>query len=186
MPIDAATSRFADTVRAFCQWAEGEPASQEAEAETARLYVARLYAQVLELSATASWDGNAPEISHKVWRTMFDRFNSLPVGSYASCFDPLDVSAREVNLGDLGDDLADIWRDLRSGLDLFDAGEVEGAVFEWQLNFRIHWGRHAASALHVLQCWIAQNDHFGANDDSTGQDLRIKTNPSFLRPALTK
>jgi hypothetical protein len=157
MQIDAATSRFADTVRAYCQWAEGEPASQEAEAKTARLYVARLYAQALELSTTANWDGDAPTISHDVWLSVFKRFASLPVSYYGECLDPLEVPASDTCLGDLGDDLADIWRNLKCGLDVFDSGEIEGAVFEWEQSFRIHWGMHAASALYILQRWIERN-----------------------------
>lgn len=155
--IDAATSRFAETVRGYCRWVEGEPASNEVEAKTARLLVARLYAQALELSAAASWNGDAPEISHEVWVSVFKRFASLSVSYYGECLDPLEVPASDTCLGDLGDDLADIWRDLKPGLDVFDSGEIEGAVFEWQQGFRIHWGMHAASALYILQRWIERN-----------------------------
>lgn len=124
--MDIATTRFADSAREFCRWAEGPPGSKISEAHSARLYVSRLY------------------------------FEALALSDLASCLDPLDVGSSETSLGDLADDLADIWRDVKSGLELFDADEVEAAAFEWHHSFTIHWGSHAANALSILQHWIGR------------------------------
>lgn len=155
--MSLATARFADLARAYCQWAEGAPGSERDEALTARLHLARLHAQALELSDSASWNGDAPKISHEAWKATYKRFGALPVNYYGECLHPLEVPASDTALGDLADDLADIWRDVRRGLDVYDAGDIEGATFAWHQSFTIHWGMHAASALYILQCWIREH-----------------------------
>jgi|AntDryMetagUQ889_1029465.scaffolds.fasta_scaffold07066_2 hypothetical protein len=57
----------------------------------------------------------------------------------------------EVMAGDLSDDLADIWRDLKAGLRGLDEGGPEMSIrWEWRWGFYNHWGPHATSALTVL------------------------------------
>ncbi|MES2299485.1 MAG: DUF5063 domain-containing protein [Pseudomonadota bacterium] len=157
--MDQSLARFAELARAYCHWAEGMPASAQEDAKLARLHLARLYAQALELSEGECGD-DPREISHEAWRCVFERFGALPVNYYGTCFSPSIIPA-ESSIGDLADDLADIWRDLKEGLSLFDAGHVDAAQFEWRLHFNIHWGRHAASALYVLQCWAGESPHGG-------------------------
>lgn len=58
-------------------------------------------------------------------------------------------------VGSLADDLADIWRDLRPGLDAMDAvqsaaADPETILWHWRWTFAYHWGRHAAAAIRVL------------------------------------
>jgi Domain of unknown function (DUF5063) len=51
------------------------------------------------------------------------------------------------------DDLADIWRDLKEGLDVLTnrtaSAEVD-AIWHWRFSFESHWGRHARSAITAL------------------------------------
>ena len=59
----------------------------------------------------------------------------------------------------LADDLADIWRDLKEGLLVFDVGDESSrryAVWSWRFHALIHWGlTHVTSALkpivHILR-----------------------------------
>ena len=54
----------------------------------------------------------------------------------------------------LSDDLADIYRDLASGLAEYERGDeagVQDASFDWREGFLSHWGTHATSALHALR-----------------------------------
>jgi hypothetical protein len=160
MPViddDPAIARFAESVRAFCTWAEGQPGTPKEEALRARLYLARLYAQVLDLPERQEWQADVPNITHETWQAMFQRFGALPFNYYGDCDDRLEVGLSGASIGDLADDLADIWRDVRSGLDLFDQGAHEAAAYQWQESFVIHWGQHAASALSILHYWIQQN-----------------------------
>jgi len=56
----------------------------------------------------------------------------------------------------LYDDLHDIYRDLKKGFRLIDAGRPEAeAVFYWRLNFWGHWGYHNADALRVIHYYVA-------------------------------
>lgn len=157
MKLGEGISNFAESARAFCDWAEGDASSAEIEVETARRHLARLYALALGLPVADSDEAEPTEISGEAWKAVFKRFGCLPINYYSVCFNPLAVPAEEPCIGDLADDLADIWRDLKRGLSLFDSGHIEAAIFEWRDNFNIHWGRHAASALYVLQCWTLES-----------------------------
>jgi hypothetical protein len=79
------------------------------------------------------------------------------VNYYGEHADPLEIGSGETSLGDLADDLADIWRDLKEGLEVFDTGNPAGAAYHWHEHFTIHWGSHAASALNILQYWIQRH-----------------------------
>ena len=50
----------------------------------------------------------------------------------------------------LWDDLADIYRDLRHGLDLYALGDPEHvaeAIWQWRFSYENHWGAHLFRAL---------------------------------------
>lgn len=57
-------------------------------------------------------------------------------------------------LGDLCDDLRDIWADMRRGLEEWRAGRPVEALLEWNLFFTCHWGPHAVGALKALHEFI--------------------------------
>ena len=150
----SATAAFTESVRAFCQWAEGDLQPGEAQMPIARRHLARLYAQALDLpQRDCDWGDDAAGVPHAAWRAMFERLGALPVNYYSQSANMLDVGCADMMTGDLVDDLADIWRDLKHGLNLLEGGNPDAAVFHWREHFLIHWGSHAASALHVLQCW---------------------------------
>jgi len=49
------------------------------------------------------------------------------------------------------DDLADVWRDLRCGLDALKSGTPwQDVCWEWRFGLQTHWGKHAAHALAAL------------------------------------
>lgn len=143
---------FANTVTAFCEWAESCPGDPNEDAEMALRLVSRLFAQALDLPSIFD-DEDAPAIPHEEWAAMYKRFGSLPFNFYSSHLEPANVPDPTPGIGDLADDLADIWRDLKGGLDLYRKGNHAAAATEWRVNFEIHWGRHAASALYALWCW---------------------------------
>lgn len=57
-------------------------------------------------------------------------------------------------VGDLCDDLHDIWVDMRRGLEEWRAGRPFDALEEWNLFFGCHWGPHAVGALKALHEFI--------------------------------
>ena len=58
----------------------------------------------------------------------------------------------ESGMGDIGDDMLDIYKDIKAGCLLFERGEWTEAVWQWSFLHRIHWGRHAVGALFALHC----------------------------------
>lgn len=154
--------QFVDAARSYCAWCVAEHSDAAEQARVALAHLSTLYRLGMGLRELDAPDVEEREVTHAEWQATYDRLGPLPFGYYRSVFDPqlrddqlsegLDSACE---LGDLADDLADIWRDLTDGLTLFDCGHGDAAEYQWAWSFRSHWGRHAASALHVLHCWIA-------------------------------
>jgi len=152
--------RFPNIVRDYCQWAEGEPADALAEARTARKLLAELYRRAIDLRDFAVGDGEpeAPEIPLNDYLRVRARFAALPVSHYSTCFNPFAVPPEPPVRANLPGDLADIWRDLKGGLALFEADAVAAAMWEWQFRFESHWAHHACAAIYALQVWLSEHD----------------------------
>ncbi len=88
------------------------------------------------------------------WQRLYARLGSLPFGYYGVVFDPHTIPPEEPVIGDLADDLADIYRDLKDGMNLWTAGHHVEAVCHWRQHFGFHWGRHAADAIRALHVWL--------------------------------
>ncbi len=101
--------------------------------------------------------GAGRSITYDDWKRIHARFASMPFQYYESRQDPFDLGDHEHEVGDLADDLADIWRDLKRGLELYDSNERVTAAAEWKFGFEAHWGRHATAALYALHCWLVDN-----------------------------
>jgi hypothetical protein len=147
---------FADVARRYCAWCEGIPGDAETEARTAVELLVQLMRAIAPVELGAG-GGDAPGISNEDWQQMYARFASMPFRYYRAEFDPLNIDDTERGMGDVADDLADIWRDLKEGLSLYDVNDLAGAAWEWRFNFDHHWGRHTTSALYPLHCWLADN-----------------------------
>lgn len=150
---------FANAVRSFCDWAQldASPSTMKSEMLLARRHLATLYAMAVDLPQ-CECERRESTLTHDDWTVTFKRFGQLPVAYYGAILDPLEVPASASTVGDLADDLADIWRDLKEGLVLFDSGDLDAAGFQWWESFTIHWGDHAANALTVVHSWIGKNE----------------------------
>lgn len=149
---------FAFAVRSYCEWADGTTARGTAKSEmlTARRHLSSLYAMAVNLPLfECDWVERRPTDGE--WSKTFKRFGELPVGYYGSICNPLEVPPSEAALGDLADDLTDIWRDLKAGLTIFEEGYRDAAGWQWLESFTIHWGEHASNALAVIHFWLGQN-----------------------------
>ena len=162
---------FVSEVRAYCGWCE-YPKENETDYAAARTALQRV-STLQQIALRMEQPDDAPDVrlrspSQEDWQLVHRRLKTLPFGFYNSLFDPhKDVGlASGLGVGDLLDDLADIWRDLRHGLDLWDAGHELAAQWEWAWSFQNHWGRHAAAAQYALHCWMA--DYGGWHDPGEG------------------
>jgi hypothetical protein len=83
------------------------------------------------------------------------RFTALPFQYYSEIWNPVLVPTDETVTGNIADDLADIYFDLKQGLLYMDDGHPFQAVFHWTFMYGVHWGRHATTALRVLHCYLS-------------------------------
>lgn len=153
--------RFAGIVRRYCVWAESEAGKINAEMQTAQQILAELFLNVLDLPDDELGDEfKLEDVSTEQWKVVRDRFRNLPVDGYWTIFDPSKTEDDEPVFGELSDDLADIYRDIKYGLSLFDAGHYSEAIWEWKFHFKFHWGRHLLNAQKVIYSWNSNNDEF--------------------------
>jgi hypothetical protein len=152
---------FAKIVRRYCIWAESSAGEINADMKTAQKILAELYFAVLELPDDEFEDNvELEDVSIEQWKAVRDRFANLPVDGYWTIFDPSKVEENEAVFAQLSDNLADIYRDIKYGLILFDAEHTSEAIWQWKFNFKIHWGRHLLSAQKVIYSWIYNNEEF--------------------------
>ena len=160
----AIARRFGDEARRFVAWADGG-STPALDAPLALRHVVALYAAALELPQPWSErvsHGDAPEPPGLAARlaAVRSRAGTLPLQHYSEIFSPL-VMADEPVVGDLADDLADIYREVAIGLHLLDAGFVDDAIWQWGFAFQVHWGEHASSAIRALHCYLSRDDPSG-------------------------
>src|SRR5437016_938361 len=109
--MDSEVKRFAELASSYCAWAEAPSSTQEEDVARACLLLPQLYAAAFALPPGQPAD--EPEgCSDAEWKTVYARFGRLPVGYYGDALDPLQVPPDEPAISDVGDDLADIYRDL--------------------------------------------------------------------------
>ena len=80
------------------------------------------------------------------------QFSDLPFQYYWSIFDCQfsPNGAPEACLGDLCDDLSDIYGELLLGIELVQSGLDVEAESHWRFSYNSHWGRHAVDAFAAL------------------------------------
>jgi hypothetical protein len=157
-----AVERFAAEAVAFREWAAWGTDAGEVATRNALLRVTRLYLAALELPPAWSQEladqPDAERVGDAEWRAVFAAAGRLPLDYYGTVFDPLIVPPNESPvIGSLSDDIADIYRDVVSGLWAFEAGRPAAALWEWGFGFRHHWGEHATGAIRALHAWLAAN-----------------------------
>jgi len=147
---------FAETARAFCNWCEG-PKREITDCKAA-YWMARLYSEALTLpSVGPENDLGLPDLPDYELEMAKRNFGPFVGRYYQEVLDPAPDALTPgdgdpIGLGDLGDDLLDTYRDIRSGLLLHDAGREVDALWHWSFLHRAHWGRHAVGALYALHC----------------------------------
>jgi hypothetical protein len=146
----------------YCQLLESAPTDADRWAGEVLAAVATLYAcghALPEFSVDS--DADIPgefSVSDDEWKQVYrivqDVFGTQAF--YRCYFDPSEpLDAKLVPcVGDLSDDLADIYRDIKPGMRAWDAnddGYLLKIVFDWKLPlFGSHWGVHAVSAMRAL------------------------------------
>ena len=150
------------TAQEFCNWCRSEPGTESDEGQKVHSLLTRLYSEALTLDEPEEYDPDikSDRVSDEEWKEVYARAAALPFQYYSSYFDPSEVEPEGHEIGDLADDVADIYRDLTKGLALVDAGHIAEAQWELWFSFLTHWGRHASGAIRALHCWYVDAYEF--------------------------
>ncbi|WP_278261699.1 DUF5063 domain-containing protein [Nocardia sp. AG03] len=146
---------FASSAREFCATIEAiddTPAGIELPRALVPL-LATLIATASRLPRVEPTEATVPTtIDHDAWYACFTRC-ATALGPHDIYWTNRDLTdpATQLTAGSVADDLADIWRDLRTGLTALDTGSPwQDVVFDWRLSYLGHWGNHATDALRAL------------------------------------
>ena len=137
----------------------------------------RLYAAALELpDVDAESEELLPTAGTSEERmVLFQSLNAYlePYSYYWEVYDPIVRQDGDILAGGLGDDLSDIYYDLRTGLEVWnprDPIRTADVVWDWRFGFESHWGQHLVDGLRALH-WMRHVRHVGeteASEDSNG------------------
>jgi hypothetical protein len=146
-----------EVARAYCAAIEAHAEAQPRELfEQLELLLAQLIAGVLRLPGVHR-PGPAPPKRDflTTWQPVIESLADW-LGEhrhYWAVFDPTTPPKDEPTMGDLADDLTDIYCDLRRGLDAWDAADATTRleiVWTWRFGYESHWGHHAVDALRTI------------------------------------
>lgn len=160
---------FVDVARRYCTLIERRSELsrwdllREVQSVLAELYFRGLALRPLEPSAT---DSHAGALTHEEWWTLFSglRDQLRDFDSYWVAHPEREASASP-GASSLSDDLADVYRDLKSGFILWDAESDVDAVWGWRERFRGHWGTHVIDALGRLHGIVCEDEDGESRQD---------------------
>lgn len=149
--MSLANETFTDSVRRYCLWHE----SDMHDVESARQLLLALMQGIpyLTLSDISPDVPDFPRRGYEGWRLDCERLSDFPLRLYGMLFDPCDVDAGNLVVGDICDDLADIYGELWHGLQAMEKGYGAYAVNHWRDSYFGHWGRHAASGVYAIDAY---------------------------------
>lgn len=118
-----------------------------------QLLLAELHIAALQLpDLGCGEDQKAVEIPHDEWLCMYQKFAILPLTGYWDTFNPLEETEPVFN--SLADDLADIYRDVKNGLFLYEAQHLVEAVWYWRFRFQRHWRQHLVGVQRAIHQYL--------------------------------
>jgi hypothetical protein len=154
-----AVNAFIGNVRAFCAWVE----SDKHDCLTARQLLLVLMHAIPDLRLQDEVEPPGEEIPRREydgWKSDFARFDDLPFHFYRTVHSSCDVDDDDSVVGDLRDDLADIYGDLWHGLMALDRGHAAYAVEHWHDSYCYHWGHHASQAVHAIDDYFRKTENW--------------------------
>jgi hypothetical protein len=151
-----AVDEFAALADEYCAFVENR-ASLEPEAfvRRAATILPRLYAAACQLPIVDFEEDNleSDAVSSRERGEIMESIDAMlgDAATYWDVFDPYEKGEPVAN--SLGDDFAEIYRDLKNNLVLYRQGTrlaVLSAVWNWRFDFAIHWGIHLTGAMRAI------------------------------------
>jgi hypothetical protein len=148
---DGAVIAFEQVARRFCAWLEG-PTLVDADRQ-ATAWLCELYAAGVRLPDVGmNYSCDFPEIPTDRMAAASKNLESYRGWYYREYSAPDPTLDDAPAMGDVGDDLLDVYLEIARGLLHFDNGGAPEALWHWSRMHRDHWGRHAVGALLALHC----------------------------------
>lgn len=150
---------FVNTAEALCAHIEGAANSDRVTfIRVCFMLISKLLSEVIELPE-APGETAAPAISDERYDQILQ---SLKVqfaenSYYTMMFEAFEI-ASEPAVGSIPDDLADIWRELKSGLEALRQSNLESAIGQWRTSFKEGWGDQATQVLRPLVTLIFRDE----------------------------
>ncbi|MBI3712443.1 MAG: DUF5063 domain-containing protein [Burkholderiales bacterium] len=156
-----AIDSFAERASRYCEFCEKTVFTSH-HASQLSAFLCSLYEAALQLPKVGLgyWDDELPDVPESqlaIVKANLSDFNGFYYSQYFDP-DPKFILTSEPSLGDVGDDLLDIYQDLKRGLLDFQLGKKDGALWYWSRMHSDHWGRHAVGAIFALHCLVISKD----------------------------
>lgn len=156
---------FVEAARSFCLLIETQQSDDSNE------FLKILNGQLLTLytlgfKLPVIFIGNIIDFNKDVTREEILEINKfiaqrVPISFYWTVLEPLSfANPQELALGDLIDDLSDIYKDLKRALMQFDNEKPEAkenAVWQFKFDFDNHWEQHCIDACHIISHFLFDN-----------------------------
>ena len=149
--------RFVDSAKRFCSLIEHHQSLTAWEfVRSCAPCLANLYGAAVTLSLLSVEIDSAELVEDVIstdQATAIDRQISEKLGGQCLYWEVLDPRIESdpvmdgLGVGDLADDMADIYREVKNGLCAFNRGPTNEAIWHWQEGFCSHWGDHVVDAL---------------------------------------
>ena len=159
MSLGPDVQQFVESATAFCDIVEHCPVLTMHEfVRRVHRVLPTLYAAALQLPQVQVDNAEIPPSTLTYSQVQQLRHEvASKLGQYNLYWEALHLFAliddKELGVGEIADDLVDVYCDLKFGLAAFDTGStqrMQEAVWQWKFEFASHWGNHLVDALRVL------------------------------------
>jgi Domain of unknown function (DUF5063) len=156
--MDASVQAFKESAKRYCANIKSLSELPQLEAiQVALNSIAELFYLALLLLDSEPTDIDWPDlVGTKACASLCQRLGGLfgEKDLYWRLFEQTQQPPQEPLAGILSDDLADIWLDVKRGLqtlELNPEASLSDVLWSWKFSFETHWGRHAVSAMATLR-----------------------------------
>lgn len=158
-------SNFLNAAREFCNFMETEKRLTEMEflqvtqGHLVTLYSFGRHLPSIHLQVDKDFESG---IDDNVMKPLLKSIAArVPFSYYWVVLNPVDTNnSADTGIGDLIDDLGDIYKDLKRGIMIFDIDDMaakQNAIWKFKFDFDFHWNEHCIEALSAIHHYLIKN-----------------------------